>query len=1037
MPSKDGIVNQPPTIPDHELIRLIGTGSYGDVWLARNVVGAFRAVKIVYRNRFQDEKPFRREFSGVQRFEPVSRGHEGLVDVLQVGRNDEKGNFYCVMELADDAGERESKREQPEDGDNRIFTGANPELYVPHTLTQELQRRGRLPTAECVQLGLALSLALEYLHERGLVHRDIKPSNVIFVNGTPKLADIGLVAETGEGMSLVGTVGFMPPEGPGTPQADIFSLGKVLYELSTGKDREQWPRPLTELDQIEDREQWLELNEVITKACQLDPQKRYKSASEIRSDLALLLAGESIRGLRHRERRLKRLLAVAAIGMVIAAVWVGVQHMLNVEVRERARAAESVAKEQIRGNELREAKIARLGLRSVGWYSNYTARLERALQIRSDSELIDEASIGMAGLELKFVAGLAGVGASSVAFGRERQAVFGGTATNHAYVLATGRTNLQEVQIVGDGPVAFNANGKPVQFVWIKDGEFALRDLAAGEIYRRFGLNGQATTGYDCRPVLALSVDASIVAAAVQTSEGGRLVVWDCATGKELTARNELITALAITPENKFMALGHDDGSVTVCAVANMQEISKMQSGRAAIHSLAFGRDAAVTDVDSSRRGTWLLAAGDGAAMITVYRLYDGEVVARCKGSAFDIHALAFRSDGAVLASGGRAGVRFWDVATGDPLLRCNNGDRNFSFEYIRGLAFSADDKRFAIASEEVFNGSSVSVWDVQAERGVTTLHGLEPQAERVWWSEDGKQVAALAHNWKLAVWEVATGKLTHLMEVPLGESPDNSAVAFDADGRRLAFGAGRKVTLYDLSERKLVRSWEVPLGFCESIRFEERNKLLFLHAEVDAQRNGHRRWAFYDLFSENWKAPIWRQKDKDWITWSTTLIPGGKYFLVCGGTGDKQKPNSQIRAVSIETGEEMWNVSSTRYYQNCYYICDPLGNFLVYPLFNDADGARLIRIPGRELVAEFKQLPQSMSPSGKDCSVVADRGCLLYNANDFEHAARVGGDFHSAGETQFSPDGSRLAMPTTEGYVLVADLAKVKSYLHHFGRNP
>ena len=53
----------------------------------------------------------------------------------------------------------------------------------------------------------------------------------MFVNGIPKLADIGLVALAERTMSFVGTEGYLPPEGPGTVQADLFSLGKVLYEI--------------------------------------------------------------------------------------------------------------------------------------------------------------------------------------------------------------------------------------------------------------------------------------------------------------------------------------------------------------------------------------------------------------------------------------------------------------------------------------------------------------------------------------------------------------------------------------------------------------------------------------------------------------------------------------------------------------------------------------------------------------------------------------------------------------------------------------
>ena len=82
-----------------------------------------------------------------------------------------------------------------------------------------------------MRLSLAITSALAFLHEQGLIHRDIKPSNIIFVQGQPKLADIGLVAGSDETSSFVGTEGFIPPEGPGTPAADVYSLGKVLMEL--------------------------------------------------------------------------------------------------------------------------------------------------------------------------------------------------------------------------------------------------------------------------------------------------------------------------------------------------------------------------------------------------------------------------------------------------------------------------------------------------------------------------------------------------------------------------------------------------------------------------------------------------------------------------------------------------------------------------------------------------------------------------------------------------------------------------------------
>src|SRR5437016_1432133 len=95
-------MNQP-VIPDHKLLRPIGRGAYGEVWLARNVMGALRAVKVIQRGQFESDRPYEREFAGIQRYEPVSRSSGGLVHVLHVGRNDAEGYFYYVMELADAA----------------------------------------------------------------------------------------------------------------------------------------------------------------------------------------------------------------------------------------------------------------------------------------------------------------------------------------------------------------------------------------------------------------------------------------------------------------------------------------------------------------------------------------------------------------------------------------------------------------------------------------------------------------------------------------------------------------------------------------------------------------------------------------------------------------------------------------------------------------------------------------------------------------------------------------------------------------------
>ena len=273
-------VGTPPRIPDYELLRMIGQGSYGDVWLARGVTGIYRAIKVVWRERFADAGPFEREFHGLKEFAAISLGESIQLALLHIGRNDEAGFFYYVMELADDA---EHGRE------------IDPAHYVPLTLTEMRSRRGRIPAAECATIGIELARVLAGLHTRGLVHCDIKPSNVILVGGVPKLADIGLVTPASSARTFVGTEGFVPPEGPGSPRADVFALGKLLYELSTGLDRQQFPQLPPELNRLPDHQALLKLNEVILRACDPLPEKRYADGRALLADLTALQAGQPVR----------------------------------------------------------------------------------------------------------------------------------------------------------------------------------------------------------------------------------------------------------------------------------------------------------------------------------------------------------------------------------------------------------------------------------------------------------------------------------------------------------------------------------------------------------------------------------------------------------------------------------------------------------------------------------------------------------------------------------------------------------------------
>ena len=286
------------------MVRVIGRGAYGEIWLARSLTGAWRAVKVVYRSTFESERAFQREFQGMSAFEPISRAHDGFVDILHVGRN--RDYLYYIMELADDH-----------------VAGPNIDSvhYEPRTLKSDLAKRKWFSADESIRLGLSLSQALHALHACSLTHRDIKPSNIIFIGGRPKLADIGLVAVSGQN-SFVGTEGYVPPEGPGTPQADIYSLGKLLYEVSTGKDRLDFPEVDSGLSSRSDQEQLGRLNDVLVKACANDPRKRYPTAADMYRDLEALERGQQ--PVRRKPVSIGVVFAFAALcaaSAVCAAIW--------------------------------------------------------------------------------------------------------------------------------------------------------------------------------------------------------------------------------------------------------------------------------------------------------------------------------------------------------------------------------------------------------------------------------------------------------------------------------------------------------------------------------------------------------------------------------------------------------------------------------------------------------------------------------------------------------------------------------------------
>lgn len=199
----------------YELRRLLGRGGMGEVHLAFDTT--LQRVVALKIPKFADDHPVQRERFLREARAAALLSHPNICPVHDVGEVDQRP--YLTMTYVDGP-----------------------------SLADRLKQEGPLPAETAARLVRAVALAMHHAHGQGILHRDLKPGNILVnAQGEPVVMDFGLAfrfdAETSDRLTeqglVVGTPSYMPPEQINgqalSPASDVYSLGVVLYELTTGR----------------------------------------------------------------------------------------------------------------------------------------------------------------------------------------------------------------------------------------------------------------------------------------------------------------------------------------------------------------------------------------------------------------------------------------------------------------------------------------------------------------------------------------------------------------------------------------------------------------------------------------------------------------------------------------------------------------------------------------------------------------------------------------------------------------------------------
>jgi WD40 repeat protein len=310
--------------------------------------------------------------------------------------------------------------------------------------------------------------------------------------------------------------------------------------------------------------------------------------------------------------------------------------------------------------------------------------------------------------------------------------------------------------------------------------------------------------------------------------------------------------------------------------------------------------------------------------------------------------------------------------------------------------------------------------------------------------------LAALSHDWQVAVWDRVAGRLLHVHEITGGanSTADNAGLAFSHDGRFLAAAAAEQAKLWDVASGKEERAWKLDYGLVNQMMFDPTDKkLLLFRVESPSGRWGDpaknpRSCVVRDLLAPRGvEEPLYTISDFPWSVETALAAPDGHWFAITGTRGPGEKGRS-VRVFKGVTGEEMWNMNPTPHDMASSLQVDPGSEVL--GVWNGKTGQlQLVGLAGKEALATLEPGVTSLGPkrllatrSAESPDVGAIRHTLVSIEGGKETPLLVlglhGRPMYSA--IQFNSAGTHLAWGNEDGTVSVCDIPEVQRRLAAVG---